>query len=302
MKITDLLTKELIQLELQSTDKASTIAEMVSVLDRAGKLNDRIAYQQAIQVREDQTTTGIGEGIAIPHAKTEAVKNPAIAFGRSTAGLDYESLDGQPAHLIFMIAATAGANDTHLQALSRLSVLLLKDEVKQGLLEAKSADDVISIIEHHEEEKEREEAVEAQSQKGATQQVSNGKVLAVTACTTGIAHTYMAADALKNKSKEMNVDFKVETNGSVGVKNVLTPAEIENAVAIIVAADVKVEMERFKGKHVIEVPVTDGIRKTEHLKTGRLNKMHLFIKVQGLLLKKTEYPVEEQGVRVFTNT
>ncbi|MDZ5711171.1 PTS fructose transporter subunit IIABC [Jeotgalibacillus haloalkalitolerans] len=256
MKITDLLTKSTINLELKSTEKQGTIDEMVSLLDRAGKLADAKAYREAIQAREDQTTTGIGEGVAIPHAKTKAVKEPAIAFGRSVEGLDYESLDGQPAHLVFMIAATEGANDTHLQALSRLSVLLLKDEVKQGLLDAKTPDDVIALISSFEEEEAEEEQTTGEVQ---------GQILAVTGCPTGIAHTYMAADALKNKAKEMNVPIKVETNGSDGAKNVLTAEEIENAVAIIVAADTKVEMERFKGKRVIEVPVTDGIRKTETL-------------------------------------
>ncbi|KIL49694.1 PTS fructose transporter subunit IIABC [Jeotgalibacillus soli] len=263
MKITDLLTKATMNLELQSTDKAGTIEEMVAILDQAGKLNNRSEFRKAIQAREDQTTTGIGEGIAIPHAKTEAVKEPAIAFGRSKAGIDYESLDGQPAHLVFMIAATAGANDTHLQALSRLSVLLLKDEVRKGLLEASSTEEVIAIISHHEEEKEREDAREEQA--AQAEAAPKGKILAVTACPTGIAHTYMAADALKNKAKEMNVDIKVETNGSDGAKNILTAGEIENAVAIIVAADTKVDMERFKGKHLIEVGVTDGIRRPQQL-------------------------------------
>ncbi|KIL52726.1 PTS fructose transporter subunit IIABC [Jeotgalibacillus campisalis] len=275
MKITDLLTKGTIKLDLQSTQKADTIEEMVSILDGAGKLSDREAYKKAIQAREDQTTTGIGEGIAIPHAKTEAVKEPAIAFGRSAQGLDYESLDGQPAHLVFMIAATAGANDTHLKALSRLSMLLLKEEVKQGLLDAKSPDEVLALISHFEDEKEKEEAAENEANNVASGEdqetdvnaaiAPTGKVLAVTGCPTGIAHTYMAADALKNKAKEMNIDIKVETNGSDGAKNVLTAADIEQAVAIIVAADTKVEMDRFQGKHVIEVPVTDGIRKTEQL-------------------------------------
>ncbi|TFD92903.1 PTS fructose transporter subunit IIABC [Jeotgalibacillus sp. R-1-5s-1] len=279
MKITDLLTKQTIQLSLASTEKQGTIDEMVDLLDRAGKLNDAKAYREAIQAREDQTTTGIGEGVAIPHAKTKAVKEPAIAFGRSVSGLDYESLDGQPAHLVFMIAATEGANDTHLQALSRLSVLLLKEEVKQGLLDAKTPDDVISLISRFEEEEAEEEQVSSSSQ---------GQILAVTGCPTGIAHTYMAADALKNKAKEMNVSIKVETNGSDGAKNVLTAEEIENAVAIIVAADTKVEMERFKGKRVIEVPVTDGIRKTEQLITRAVNQDAPVYQGSGSTEKKEE--------------
>jgi len=255
MKITELLTKETIKLNLGSGSKGEVISELVTVLDSAGKLNNKEEYEKAVLNREKQSTTGIGDGIAIPHAKTNAVKSPAIAFGRSKAGIDYEALDGQQSHLFFMIAASEGANNTHLEALSKLSSILMKQEVRDQLLQAKTSDEVLSIIDKYDRKDEEEVAPAGNS----------GKILAVTACPTGIAHTYMAADSLKEKAKEMNVSIKVETNGSGGAKNVLTDAEIEEATAIIVAADKNVEMERFKGKHVIIVPVADGIRKPQEL-------------------------------------
>ncbi|MGN7940006.1 PTS fructose transporter subunit IIABC [Metabacillus sp. 22489] len=255
MKITELLTKETIKLNLGSGSKGEVISELVTVLDSAGKLNNKEEYEKAVLNREKQSTTGIGDGIAIPHAKTNAVKSPAIAFGRSKAGIDYEALDGQQSHLFFMIAASEGANNTHLEALSKLSSILMKQEVRDQLLQAKTSDEVLSIIDKYDRQDEEEVAPA----------LNSGKILAVTACPTGIAHTYMAADSLKEKAKEMNVSIKVETNGSGGAKNVLTDAEIEEATAIIVAADKNVEMERFKGKHVIIVPVADGIRKPQEL-------------------------------------
>jgi fructose PTS system EIIBC or EIIC component len=257
MRITELLTKDTIQLNISSASKTGVIDELVSVLDKSGKLEDPKEFKQAILNREAQSTTGIGEGIAIPHAKTSAVKTPAIAFGKSEQGVDYESLDGAPAHLFFMIAATEGANQTHLEALSRLSSMLMDSEVRKALVNASSKEEVLEIINVHDQEDEEEIPVETST--------SEGKVLAVTACPTGIAHTYMAADALKAKAKEIGVNLKVETNGSGGAKNVLSSEEIENAVAIIVAADTKVEMNRFKGKHVIEVPVAEAIRRPEEL-------------------------------------
>lgn len=256
MRITELLTKETINLSLTSSKKADAIEELVTVLDTAGKLNNRSEFKQAIFKREEQSTTGIGEGIAIPHAKTSAVKHAAIAFGRSKAGVNYESLDGQPSHLFFMIAAPEGANNTHLEALSRLSTILLKEEVRNQLLEAASENEVLKIIDSYDQE----EKEETQSMAGKKQ-----FIVAVTACPTGIAHTYMSADSLKAKAAEMGVEIKVETNGSGGAKNVLTSEEIENAVAVIVAADTKVEMNRFNGKHVIEAAVADGIRRPQQL-------------------------------------
>ncbi|UTI41289.1 fructose-specific PTS transporter subunit EIIC [Niallia sp. RD1] len=256
MKITELLTQETILLNIEGNGKLDAINQLVDTLYSAGNLTDKDTYKQAILKREEQSTTGIGEGIAIPHAKTSAVKSPAIAFGRSISGVDYESLDGQPANLFFMIAAPDGANNTHLEALSRLSTLLLKEEVRSKLLNATSKQDIISIIDSYDVE---EESVE--------ENIADKKnfIVAVTACPTGIAHTYMAADSLKAKAAEMGVDIKVETNGSGGAKNVLTAEEIENATAVIVAADTKVQMDRFNGKHVLETPVADGIRKPEEL-------------------------------------
>ncbi|UOE93494.1 PTS fructose transporter subunit IIABC [Alkalihalobacillus sp. LMS39] len=258
MKISDLLKRDTIVLELSATTKQGVIDELVNKLDSARKLSDKNLFKEAILARELQTTTGIGEGIAIPHAKTAAVRTPAIAFGRSTAGVDYDSLDGKPSHLVFMIAASEGANNEHLETLSRLSTLLMDTDFRQTLLDAKSEDDIINAINEKEAEKLAEET-NTNLAKGSK------KVLAVTGCPTGIAHTYMAADALKAKAKELGIEIKVETNGSGGVKNRLTETEIAEADAIIVAADTKVEMNRFSGKPVIQTGVTDGIRKPQQL-------------------------------------
>ncbi|MBU8877990.1 fructose-specific PTS transporter subunit EIIC [Bacillus sp. FJAT-29790] len=256
MRITELLTRDTILLSVTGTGKLDAINGLVDTLDKAGKLNDRNAFKEAILTREGQSTTGIGDGIAIPHAKTKAVKEAAIAFGKSVAGVDYESLDGQPAHLFFMIAAPEGANNTHLEALSRLSSILMNDEARKKLMDAASEEDILSIIDSYDEEEEEED-----------QNIAGSKrfIVAVTACPTGIAHTYMAADSLKAKAAELGVDIKVETNGSSGAKNVLTKDEIANATAVIVAADTKVEMERFSGKHVLQTAVADGIRKPKEL-------------------------------------
>lgn len=258
MRITDLLKKDTVIIELSSSSKLEVIDELVSKLDEAGRLQDKEQYKEAILTRESQSTTGIGEGIAIPHAKTAAVNTPAICFGRSTNGVDYESLDGQPSHLFFMIAASEGANNAHLETLSRLSSLLMDIGFREKLMQVQTPDELIDVINEKENESEEEEAP-VETKEGQQ------KVLAVTACPTGIAHTYMAADSLKAKAKEMNIDLKVETNGSTGVKNELTQAEIDEAVAIIVAADKQVELARFNGKKVIQVPVAQGIRNPEEL-------------------------------------
>jgi fructose PTS system EIIBC or EIIC component len=255
MKITELLTKKTILLNIEGNQKESAIDQLVEILYTAGKISNQEEYKAAILKREEQSTTGIGEGIAIPHAKVAAVKEAAIAFGKSSAGVDYQSLDGQPAHLFFMIAAPEGANNTHLEALARLSGMLMNEEVRKELLNATTADKVLSIIDNHDEQEEAE------------QDVSNSQnaIVAVTGCPTGIAHTYMAADSLKAKAGEMGVTIKVETNGSGGAKNVLTAEEIDHAVAVIIAADINVEMERFKGKHVIQTAVAEGIRHPQEL-------------------------------------
>lgn len=225
--------------------------------------------------RKSQSTTGIGEGIAIPHAKVAAVKSPAIAFGKSKEGVDYQSLDMQPAHLFFMIAAPEGGAQTHLDALAKLSGILMDENVRERLIHAESPEKVLQIIDEADDGATKEEEAEAQENEsnavGATagstdsDQSDEPYVLAVTACPTGIAHTYMARDALKKQAEKMGVKIKVETNGSSGVKNHLTEQDIERATGIIVAADVHVETDRFNGKNVVEVPVADGIKRPEEL-------------------------------------
>ncbi|MGF6948809.1 PTS system fructose-specific IIC component [Neobacillus sp. B4I6] len=255
MKITELLSKNTILLNIEGNQKEATINQLVDVLFNAGKISDRTEFKAAILKREEQSTTGIGDGIAIPHAKTQVVKEAAIVFGKSAAGVNYESLDGKPAHLFFMIAAPDGANNTHLEALARLSGLLMKAEVRYDLLKATTPEEIIDTINRNDKE-EKQETVTISKK---------NLIVAVTGCPTGIAHTYMAADSLKAKASEMGVDIKVETNGSGGAKNILTKEEIENATAVIIAADINVEMERFNGKHVIQAAVAEGIRRPEQL-------------------------------------
>ncbi|RXZ68895.1 PTS fructose transporter subunit IIA [Fusobacterium necrophorum] len=254
------IQKECISLELQSKNKADVIDELIGILDKAGKLNDREIFKKEILKREAQSSTGLEEGIAIPHAKTAAVKVPSIAIGISKEGLDYESLDGEVSRLFFMIAAAEGAEDTHIELLSKLSTILLEDEVREALLHAKSKEEVIQMLED-------EMAKEEEEKSFLKPEISQDfpEVLAVTACPTGIAHTYMAADSLRKKAEEMGVNIKVETNGSTGVKYELTAEEIKAAKGIIVAADKNVEMERFAGKHVEIVPVKEGIKNPQKL-------------------------------------
>ncbi|GIM30370.1 PTS system fructose-specific EIIABC component [Clostridium polyendosporum] len=273
MKITELLKKDTIIIDLKSKSKPEVINELVDKLYGAGRLNDKEEYKKAIIKREEQFSTGIGDGIAIPHAKTAAVKTPALAFGRSKEGIDYDSLDGNNAHIFFMIAASEGAHNDHLDTLSRLSSMLINEAFRNKLMSAASIEEILSLIDAEESAylKAQESEEEVAQEDVQEVQESKGLVLAVTACPTGIAHTYMAADALKNKAKEMGVNIKVETNGSTGVKNKLTEQDIENASAIIVAADKQVEMARFEGKKVIQVPVVQGIKKSEELITRALN-------------------------------
>ncbi|MGO1419588.1 MAG: PTS fructose transporter subunit IIABC [Staphylococcus equorum] len=266
MRITELLTKDTIAMDLSSTEKNGVIDELVNQLDKAGKLNNVTTFKEAIHNRESQSTTGIGEGIAIPHAKVAAVDTPAIAFGKSKTGVDYQSLDMQPAHLFFMIAAPEGGAQTHLDALAKLSGILMDEKVREDLLHANSPQEVLQIIDKADDEATEEE--EAETQAAATTPATDSDepyILAVTACPTGIAHTYMARDALKKQAEKMNVKIKVETNGSGGIKNHITDEDIRRATGVIVAADVNVETDRFGGKNVVEVPVADGIKRPEEL-------------------------------------
>lgn len=256
----DFIQKDCISLELRSKNKADVIDELIEILDKAGKLNDREIFKKEILKREAQSSTGLEEGIAIPHAKTAAVKIPSIAIGISKTGVDYESLDGEASRLFFMIAAAEGADDTHIELLSKLSTILLEDEVREALLCAKSKEEVIQMLE---DEMVKEEEEESSLRSEISQEFP--EVLAVTACPTGIAHTYMAADSLRKKAEEMGVNIKVETNGSTGVKYELTSEEIKAAKGIIVAADKNVEMKRFAGKHVEIVPVKEGIKNPQNL-------------------------------------
>ena len=253
--INNMLSENCINLDLKGTNKGQIIDELVEMLNAAGKLNDKEEYKKEILKRESQSSTGLEEGIAIPHAKTSAVKVSSIAFGLSKAGVDYDSLDGEPSKLFFMIAAPANASDTHIEVLSKLTTTLLDDDIRERLLNATSPKEVIEILSIDTEKGEEHDK----------RDTGMPEVLAVTACPTGIAHTYMAADALIKKALAMGINIKVETNGSTGVKNELTDEEIKNAKGIIVAADKNVEMDRFAGKHVEIVPVKEGIKNPEKL-------------------------------------
>lgn len=267
MKITDLLRKDIMILDLQATEKESAIDEMIASLNNSGVLTDVAEFKDAILKREAQTSTGLGDGIAMPHAKNKAVTEPTVLFAKSKKGVDYESLDGQPAYLFFMIAVPEGGNNTHLETLAALSRKLIDKEFVDQLKAASNADEVLALFV---EEQEEEEADKTSNEAPAND--TKPFVVAITACPTGIAHTFMAEDALKKKAKEMNVDIRVETQGSEGAKNTLTEDEIRRADAVIIAASKKVDLDRFEGKHVLQRPVADGIKKSEELITKAVNK------------------------------
>lgn len=262
MKITELLSKDSILLGASPKNKDEAIDTLVDLMEKGGKLNDRDGYKKGVLEREASGTTGIGEGIAIPHAKVAAVKHPGLSSMTVPEGVDYESLDGEPSNLFFMIAAPAEGGDVHIEVLQRLSMLLMNEQFRKDLLNAKDIDTYLNIIDKAEREKFAEEYADEQPAQAST---GGYDVLAVTACPTGIAHTFMAAENLATKGKEKGISIKVETNGSGGAKNVLTPDEIKNAKCIIVAADKKVEMTRFNGKKVIVTKVADGIHKADEL-------------------------------------
>lgn len=266
MNINDLLIKEVMIMDLQATDKQGAIDEMVQKMSAAGRISDADMYKKGILAREAQTSTGLGDGIAMPHAKSAAVKEATVLFAKSNKGVNYEALDGQPTYLFFMIAAPEGANDTHLQALAALSRLLVDPEFVAQLKKATTPEAVQDLFQQAEAAKQAEAEQEQQAETSTLKKITDRKfIVAVTACPTGIAHTYMAEDALKKKAKELGVDIKVETNGSEGIKHRLTAEDIARAEGVIVAADKKVEMNRFDGKQLVNRPVSDGIRKTEEL-------------------------------------
>ena len=264
MKIQDVLNKNVMLFDLQATDKEGVINEMVQSLLDNGVVTDFDTFKAGIMNREAQTSTGLGDGIAMPHSKNEAVKEATVLFAKSNKGVDYASLDGQPTDLFFMIAAPEGANDTHLAALAELSKYLMKPGFADKLRQASTPDQVIAAFDAEEQEAAAEEAKKAEAVKEAA---SSDKplIVAVTACTTGIAHTYMAEEALIKKGEEMGVTVRVETNGASGVGNRLTAEEIAKAEGVIIAADKAVETARFDGKKLISKPVAAGIRQTEDL-------------------------------------
>ncbi|HFR3702734.1 TPA: fructose-specific PTS transporter subunit EIIC [Streptococcus suis] len=259
MKIQDVLRKDVMLLDLQATSKEAVIDEMIASLVDKGYVTDFDVFKTGIMNREAQTTTGLGDGIAMPHAKNAAVKEATVLFAKSNKGVDYASLDGQPTDLFFMIAAPEGANDTHLAALAELSKYLMKPGFSDKLRGVSSPEEVISVFDAAEAaDKAAEEVVAAPSG-------DRPFIVAVTACTTGIAHTYMAEEALKKQAAEMGVDIKVETNGASGVGNKLTAEDIKNAAGVIIAADKAVDMPRFNGKALVSRPVAAGIKQAEEL-------------------------------------
>ena len=259
MKIIDLLDDRSILLDGRVADKKAALDQMVELMDASGKLRDKETYRQGVYAREQEGSTGIGEGIAIPHCKSDAVIKPGLAAMVVKDGVEFESLDGQPAHLFFLIAAPNTEDNVHLDVLSRLSVLLMDEDFTNKLRQATSVSEFKQIIEEAEKgsENEGDTAVERAD--------SEHYIVAVTGCPTGIAHTYMAAEALERKAKELGYSIKVETRGAGGAKNVLTTDEIERADGIIVAADTQVPMDRFQGKPTVVTKVADGINKPEEL-------------------------------------
>jgi len=264
MRITDLLDKNSISLNAAPADKKETLDLAVELMAKSGKLSDVEKYREQVYAREEESTTGIGEGIAIPHGKCDAVKAPGLAAMVIKNGVEYESLDGEPVTLLFLIAAPNTKDNVHLDVLSKLSVMLMDENFTTSLRNAKSVDEFLQIIDAADES--AKSIDDRLSDTGITTEKKKGfKLLAVTSCPTGIAHTYMAAEALEKAARAADCQIKIETRGSAGAKNVLTAEEIEAADCIIVAADAKVPMDRFNGKKVISCQVSDGIGKADQL-------------------------------------
>lgn len=263
MKIIDLLQADCIDLQAKAGDKQAALNKIIDLMAKSGRLLDKEEYARCVMLRENEGSTGIGEGIAIPHAKTNAVKSPALAAMVVPEGVDFDSLDGEPAKLFFLIAAPDTEDNVHLDVLSRLSMLLMDDDFRGELMAAGSAEAFLKVIDKYETAKLAEEDVEEAAAEAVPQTAR--RLVGVTACPTGIAHTYMAAEALQEAAAKLGVEIKVETNGSGGVKHKLTAADIAGAEGVIVAADKNVPIERFAGKPVIFVKVADGINKPAEL-------------------------------------
>ena len=268
MRITDLLDKRSISLDAVCASKSDALDQAVALMVKSGKINDEEAYRKQVYLREEESTTGIGEGIAIPHGKCDAVSKPGLAAMVIKDGVDFDSLDDEPVNLLFLIAAPNTEDNIHLDVLSKLSMLLMDENFVENLKNASSVDEFLQIVDAADEEKpDLNDQLAAQTEtEGAV-----CKIIAVTSCPTGIAHTYMAAEGLEKAAKSHNCSIKVETRGSGGAKNVLTDEEIANADCVIVAADAQVPMDRFNGKKLIEVPVSDGISKADQLVERAIN-------------------------------
>ncbi|MCR5453000.1 MAG: fructose-specific PTS transporter subunit EIIC [Lachnospiraceae bacterium] len=258
MRVRDLLSKDCIDLNGSASSKSEVIGKMVDLMEKRGNIKDKETYKKGVFAREEESTTGIGEGIAIPHCKSDAVSAPGLAAMVLPGGVDYDALDGEPVNIIFLIAAPNTEDNVHLEVLSRLSMLLMDEKFVSDLKSAKSPEQFLSIIDAAEAAREEKDSSKSAANSGID-------VVAVTACPTGIAHTYMAAEAIEKAAAEMGITVKVETRGSGGAKNVLTNDDIENAKGVIVAADTKVPMDRFAGKRLVEVHVADGINKAKDL-------------------------------------
>lgn len=272
MKIEDLLSPDLMIMDLKATTQEEAIKEMADLEVKQGVVNNEDEFIKSIWAREKESTTGIGDGIAMPHARNKYINRAAVLFAKSPKGIDYNSLDGQPVHLFFMITAPAGADNTHLQALAKLSSLLINPDVVNALKAATKPEEVIDIFKKAEAEKDAQDKADAEKRKEeaakeASKPASEQKplIVGVTACINGIAHTYMAQEALIKAGKKLGVDVRIETNGSEGVKDKLTPEEIKRAKGVVIASDKKVEMPRFDGKELVMKPVVDGINHPQEL-------------------------------------
>lgn len=298
MRITELLQKDGIALNVKAETKDAAIDRLVDLQEKAGNISDREEFKKGILTREESGSTAIADGIAIPHSKNKSVVRAGLAAMTVPEGVDYDSLDGEPSNLFFMIAAPEKGGDLHLEVLSRLSVMLMDEAFRKDLLAAKDADSFLHIIDMAEREKFSEETP-------GTQDVQNEpakkgyRILAVTSCPTGIAHTYMAAEALEKKGKEMGYPLKAETNGSGGAKNVLTPQEIKDADGIIIAADKNVEMARFDGKKVLKTKVSDGIHKPQELIERLINGEVPVYHHEGGAVKSFDEDTESAGHKVY---
>lgn len=297
MRIRDLLAPESIQLNGSATGKEDVLNQMVSLMVKSGKIADEETYRKGVFAREEESTTGIGEGIAIPHCKSAAVKKPGLSAMVLKNGVDFDALDGEKVHLIFLIAAPDTEDNVHLDVLSRLSVLLMDENFTNGLKQAASVEEFLKVIDEAESEKEEKE--EQKETEIKEPEENQKKILAVTGCPTGIAHTYMAAESLEKKAAELGCFIKVETRGSGGAKNVLTAKEIEEADCIIVAADTKVPMDRFAGKPVIICQVSDGISKADKLIQRAMAKDAPIYKGSGEASESESMGGESFGHKVY---